>query len=232
MALADHKPKFGDVEMTRTQIKDAIRNPMVQTKIKLRSKWQSPIKYKVLQTFQLKPVDRKEVYKILALAITPAKAKQHTYSRAFWGYRDISLVKDFECGVLTFKGLAVCLFYKRQVNEVEPVATDPIPLGALENDDDLYARLDLFSKSPRELHQSVREDLLTLTEENAELKYQVSTRTTLLAEMQSKLTAAETALKETQTKLKEIQSKGKDSNERSQSNSSNKGKQKAKRKTK
>lgn len=174
--LADHKPRTTEVELSAKEVREACKKPMIQTKIKLHSKWAAPIKYKVLQVFQLKKEDRKEVFKILAVAITPAKAKLAVHAKAFWSYRDISLTKDFDCGVLMFKGLAVCLFYKRQCTEVEPIATDPVPIGALENEDDIYARLDLFSKSPRELHQSVREEFLELNMQITELGYDIKAR--------------------------------------------------------
>jgi len=175
MALVDHKPTTAEVpQLTKKQLKEACKDTFIQTKVKLRSRWAAPIKYKVLQTFQLSDKDRKHVAKTMIKAVTPTIAREIAHKEALWSYRDISLVKDFECGVLQFKGLAVCLFYKRQCNEIEPVATDPVPIGALEDEVDLYARLDLFSKSPRELHSSVREELLSLSMEVEELKHELA----------------------------------------------------------
>jgi hypothetical protein len=144
------------------------------------------MKYKVLMTFQLNNKDRKEVAKILTLAVTPQKAKHVIVGRVGWSYRDVTTVKDFEVGILQFKGLWVCLFCKRQCNEVEPVAVDPVPIGALENEDDIWARLDLFSKSPRQLVGVVREELLEQSIQIEELKQQVAIRDALLKPLMDK----------------------------------------------
>jgi hypothetical protein len=196
MPLTDHKPRTGDPEpLTRKEVKEACKNPMVQTKIKLRSKWRAPITYKVLQVFQLSKQDRKEVSKTLVQAITPDKARRAILGKVGWMYRGISLVKDHDVGLLVFKGLAVCLFYKRQFSEIEPIATDPIPLGSLEDDDDIWARLDLFSKSPRELHATVGPELVELNNENTELKYQVKVRDTIIESLEQKVVALQEQIK-------------------------------------
>lgn len=203
--LSDHKPKLTEERpLTKQELKDACKNPMVQTKAKLKRQWDkqekryktwnTPLKYKVLQVFQLNDADRKEVAKVMVKAITPQKAKELIFAKSMWSYRDITLTKDFDCGILQFKGLAVCLYFKRQCNEIEPVATDPTPIGALENDDELYARLDLFSKSPRELHASVREEMLLQEMELTELKYQVHSLEQQLIERESKIKLLKTEL--------------------------------------
>lgn len=190
--LSDHgKTRPDSDRLSKAELKEACSGTFVQTKIKLRSRWSAPLKYKVLMTFQLSEEDRKVVAKGLVKAITPkeAKALREPISLGWssWSYRDISLMKDFECGVLQFKGLAVCLFYKRQCAEIEPVATDPVPIGALESEDDIWARLDLFSKSPRELHASVREDLIESNIQIEELKHGIAVRDAMIIDLERRL---------------------------------------------
>lgn len=207
MLVDYHKPRDEAKRLTKKQMKEACKDPMLQTKIKLRSKWKAPIKYRVLQVFQLNEVDRREVAKIMVQSVTPDEAKQATFLKPFWSYRDISLVKDFECGILCFKGLAVCLFYKRQCYEVEPVATDPVPIGALENEDDIWARLDLFSKSPRELHATVRPELLELSMQATELKHRLNMRDIEVNSLQKQVRNQNIVIVDLEAKLKEVKAK-------------------------
>lgn len=215
--LAEHG-KVKQEKLTRKQLKEACKDTFKQTKIKLRTKWGTAIKYKVLMTFQLNDKDRREVAKVLALAVTPMKAKEqiilarrriqertgdlHAALNCPWSYRDISMVKDFECGVLQFKGLAVCLFYKRQCSEIEPEPKDPIPIGALENDDDIWARLDLFSKSPRQLIGDIREELIENAVENVELKHTIAVRDALLHAEEYKVKALQAKVNVLEAQLK------------------------------
>ena len=188
MALADHKAKSDSKQrLSKKEMRDACKNPLTQTKIKIKSRWLAPLKYKVLQTFQLNERDRKEVVKMLTTATTPEKAMKAIYLKPFWSYRSISLIKDFECGVLQFKNLGVCLFYKRQCSEIEPMPSEPVPIGALESDDDIWARLDLFSKSPRQLVSDARIELAELDMKVAELQHIVSSQANVIAALENEL---------------------------------------------
>lgn len=156
--LKDKKSNRELAEFTQKQLKAITKKPLRQTKLKLRKGFSNaPITYTVLMTTQLTEPDRKIVTKALVHCTTPNKCRELMAKEPGWMYRDISFVQDHKCGLLLYKGLSVALFYHRQVINIEPMPNDPVPSGVLENDEDVWVRLDLFSLSPRQQHQELRE---------------------------------------------------------------------------
>lgn len=214
--LTDHKSNKELPELTRKQLKAACKGSFPETRRKLKQGLGfAPLFYYVLTVHQLNDKDQKIVDKALAVCINPVEAKQLTRlsqaggAASGFSYRDISLVKDFECGVLMYKGLAVALYYKRQVTKIEPEPMDPVPTGALESLEDVWARLDLFSKSPKQLVGSLKEELLEKERTILELQQQLKATETLLttADKQlalSKQKSAETASTVVQLKASQI----------------------------
>lgn len=217
--LTDHKSNKELPELTRKQLKAACKGSFPETRRKLKQGLGfAPLFYYVLTVHQLNDKDQKIVDKALAVCINPVEAKKLCKAQVIagsvllatkWSYRDISLVKDFECGVLMYKGLAVALYYKRQVTKIEPEPMDPVPTGALESLEDVWARLDLFSKSPKQLVGSLKEELLEKERTILELQQQLKATETLLttADKQlalSKQKSAETASTVVQLKAAQI----------------------------
>lgn len=178
-------------KLTTRQLRAACKNSFPATRRKLKHGiGTAPLYYYVLQVHQLKESDQKIVNKGLATCTTPVECRKLAASGvANWMYRDISLVKDFECGILLYKGLAVALYYKRQVNKIEPEPMDPVPTGALLNLDDVWARLDLFSKSPRQLVDTLKEELLEKERTILELTQQLKAANTLQESADKKIAA-------------------------------------------
>lgn len=195
--------------LTKKQLREACKAPLLQTKLKMRKGFQAaPLFYYVLMTHQLNEVDKKIVTKGLLHAITPLEAKELVLTQPGWMFRDISLIKDFECGVLMYKGLAVALYYKRQVSKIEPEPYEPVPSGALENPKDVWARLDLFSKSPRQLVADAQEELLLKDQEIIELKQQLEAMKVLNASFEVKQKKhLMSQLRDTQSQLSEANTK-------------------------
>jgi hypothetical protein len=178
--LTDHKSNKELPELNRKQLKQACRGTFPETKRKLKQGLGlAPLFYYVLTVHQLNDKDQKIVDKALVLCTNPVEAKKYLLKQPGFSYRDISLVKDFECGVLVYKGLAVALFYKRQVTKIEPEPMDPVPTGALESLEDVWARLDLFTKSPKQLVGSLKEELLEKERTILELQQQLRATETL-----------------------------------------------------
>lgn len=136
-----------------------------QTKLKIKKGFvNAPITYEVLMVHQLKPEDKKIIEKGLALATTPDKAatlvqKPEPGKKCFWTLKMVSLIGTNDIRVLAYKNLEVAVFVKRQTSKVTPEPEDPSPEGVLENAEDVWARVDLFIKSPRQLLKSVQEEL-------------------------------------------------------------------------
>ena len=176
--------------LTTRQLRAACKGAFPETRRKLRHGiGTAPLFYYVLQVHQLKADDQKIITKALATCTNPVECKKLIGKQPNWMYRDISLIKDFECGILLYKGLAVALYYKRQVNKIEPEPMDPVPSGALENLDDVWARLDLFSKSPRQLVDTLKEELLEKERTILELTQQLKAANTLKETADKKLAA-------------------------------------------
>jgi hypothetical protein len=151
-----------------------------QTRLKLRNGFhKAPISYRVLMISQFSAIDNKEVSKGLALAITPEKAKEllpRPGKQTKWKLiqnSSVGLCGTYDVQQLLYKGLEVAVFWKRQTSEVIPDPSDPVPEGILENPDDVWARLDLFHKSARQMVGVVGAELNTLRSELASKDAQI-----------------------------------------------------------
>lgn len=181
-----------------------------QTKLKLRKGFvAAPINYRVLMVTQFTDEDRNIISKGLIVATNPIraavllpKADEHLKpqrERSKWSMRALSLVRDFDVQILMYKGVEVALFLKRQTSVVTPEPEDPAPEGVLEDDEDIWARLDLFSKSPRQLVGSVRDELAARNDEIAKLTSYVETLKKALADEARTITSLRTQLANAQT---------------------------------
>jgi hypothetical protein len=157
-----------------------------QTRLKLRKGFMAaPLRYKVLMVSQFNDVDSKIIQKGLIQAINPTEANKllpgpsdrllPSAKRSKWMLRAVSQVGDFDINVLLYRGSPVALYFKRPISIVEPEEGDPAPEGYVEDENDLWVRLDLFSKSPRQLVGSVRGELADKNAEIERLKDEVLT---------------------------------------------------------
>lgn len=164
-----------------------------QTKLKVRKGFiAAPMHYNILMVHQFNDQDQKTISKGLIKALTPEKAKVLLPTskdsllprdkRSKWSliaHSSVGLSGTFDLYILRFKGLDVAVFFKRQTSVITPEPEDPAPEGYVQDEDDLWARLDLFSKSARQLVGSVRSEL---SNQDAEIS-----RLTLENEAQTKV---------------------------------------------
>lgn len=180
--------------LSKKEMKRALANPFKETKRKLKQGFGiAPIYYYVPKNTQFNPKDQAIIAKGLALAFNPQDCHKLVAKVPGWSYREISLVHDFECGALLYKGLAVAVYFKRQVDKIEPEPMDPVPAGALENLNDVWARLDLITKSPRQLVGSVANELMLERTKSQDLQHQLNATNALLLAAHKKLHALEKA---------------------------------------
>lgn len=152
-----------------------------QTRLKMRKGFvAAPMQYRKLMVHQFTDEDVKIISKGLIKASTPAKAKELLpcpgNMKSKWMLRAISHVGTFDVQILQYKGLEVALFFKRQVSVIEPELEDPAPEGCIENDDDIWARMELFGKSPRQLVGSVAQELADKDAQISALQIQLESK--------------------------------------------------------
>lgn len=178
--------------LSKKEMKKALAKPFRETKRKLKQGFGvAPIFYYVPRLYQFGQKDKDAIAKGLSLAFNPQDCQVLVAKVPGWSYRDISLVGDFEVGALLYKGLVVAVFFKRQVDKIEPDPTDPIPAGALENLNDVWARLDLYIKSPRQLVGSVAEELMLEKMKSQDLQHQLTATNALLLAAHKKISILE-----------------------------------------
>ncbi len=139
-----------------------------------------PIKYRVLVAMQLSKADKLEVAAKVATVYTGQEAIEAAFHRKNptvwvnenWQYEILD--KTGRVGVLKFRGAEVALFFKRQIQEFEPLPIDPIPEGIIKDPEDAWQRYDLFGLSARQVSARVGKTNRDLEEElrlaNEELK--------------------------------------------------------------
>lgn len=152
-----------------------------QTRLKMRKGFvAAPLKYKILMVHQFTDEDVKIISKGLIKATTPIKAKDllptPTNMKSKWRIKYISQVGIHDVQLLTYKECEVALFFKRSVSIIEPELEDPAPEGYIQNEDDLWARMDLFGKSPRQLVGSVAQELADKDVEISALKLHLESK--------------------------------------------------------
>ena len=167
--------------LSKKEMKKALSKPFKETKRKLKQGFGvAPMFYYVPKLYQFNQLDKKAIADGLATAWTPIDCQVLTAKKAGWSFRDVSLVGDFEVSVLLYKSLAVAVFFKRQCNKIEPMPTDPVPAGALENLNDVWARMDLYIKSPRQLVGSIGQELMLERMKTQDLQHLLNATDSLL----------------------------------------------------
>lgn len=167
------------------------------------------LQYRKLMVAQFTPQDHKIIAKGLVKATTPSKAEVllpqpgdnllPREQRSKWSMRSVSLIGNADVWVLLYKGLEVAVFFRRQTSLITPEPGDPIPEGYLQHADDVWARMDLFSKSPRQLVGSVREELAEKDREIQRLTIEVETQSHLLKTQAKQLEQLRRQLKDAQS---------------------------------
>jgi hypothetical protein len=165
--------------------KDKLMVASRQTRLKLRKGYQNaPLTYTVLMVGQFTVQDEKEIAKGLVIGTTPEKAKKllpTPIKKTKWSLKPLMLVGNYDAHLLQYKGLEVALYFRRQVSIVTPEACDPAPEGVLQNPDDVWARIDLFQKSPRQLVGTVTAELESKDREIIRLNYEIEAKDALLS---------------------------------------------------
>ena len=130
-----------------------------------------PIKYRVLVAEQLSKADKVEVASKVAAIYTGPEACESSFHRKnptqwvneHWQYEILDRVG--RVSVLKYRGAEVALFFKRQIQEFEPLPIDPIPEGIIKDPNDAWQRYDLFGLSARQVSARVGKANRNLEEE-------------------------------------------------------------------
>jgi len=177
-----------------------------QTRLKMRRGYvKAPLSYTVLMITQFTEKDEKEIMKGLVKATTPEKAKvllPVPGRKSNWSMKPLMLVGDHNIHLLSFKGAEVSLFFQRKTSVITPEPEDPAPEGVIEHADDVWIRLDLFNKSPRQLVGAVLEDLEEKDREIKRLEIMVDA-------LQASISANEHTMKSLRGQLEATQKKSK-----------------------
>jgi hypothetical protein len=167
----------------------------VQTREKLRHGFHKrPLAYYIPATNQLNDKDKKLVAKTLVKITNAVQAKALVVKGGKWGFSMAASLDTPRMGILSYKGVEISVFFKRYTTMVVPDAMDPVPEGALENQDDVWKRFDLFGWSIHKIHKSVREEVTSQEIEN-------QLQSVELSALQKKITSLETENKSLRTQL-------------------------------
>jgi molecular chaperone GrpE (heat shock protein) len=130
--------------LSKWTLKQGARYSMNKTRLK--TGFADTVKYKVLEISGLNKIDRLKVAQQIVLIATGKDASELPV-REGWGYKVLDM--HGRVGVLTFRGMEVAVFYKRQTMDIIPEDTDPVPEAVLEDPADAWMRLDLTGSSAR-----------------------------------------------------------------------------------
>jgi hypothetical protein len=130
------------------------------------------LKYTVLTINQMSKVDREIVIGTLKTVTTGAHAMTLPNTP---GWRTERLDMLGRALVVSYHGIEVAVFFKRQLSEVRLHPGDRFPEGCLQESEDAWQRLDLLGQSAKKANLVLTTQLKRLEEENKLMKQQVST---------------------------------------------------------
>ena len=170
-----------------------------------------PIKYRVLVAEQLSKADKIEVAAKVATIYTGPEAVEASFTRTnptqwkneHWQYEVLD--KLGRVAVLKFRGAEVALFFKRQIQEFEPLPIDPIPEGIIKDPNDAWCRYDLFGLSARQVSARVGKANRDLEEELRLAEDEIKAKQVLVDKVETenfKLHQANEKLQDEMNKLK------------------------------
>lgn len=105
--------------------------------------------YRILDADGLAKLTREKVDAFVRGLKTGDEARNAAYNEKAegWGYHILNS-KGRECGVLTFNGMEVALYYKRHTVPVESAECDPFPQNALKDPKDVWVRFEFLHCRP------------------------------------------------------------------------------------
>jgi len=123
---------------------------------------------------------------MVATLYTGPEAISHSFTRveagkwvhANWQFQYLDLLG--RAAVLKFKGAEVALFFKRQIAEVEPLPSDPIPEGVIEDPADIWMRIDLLGMSAKQVTSKVGKDKRDLEQQLVLANQEIAAKQKLL----------------------------------------------------
>jgi molecular chaperone GrpE (heat shock protein) len=128
-----------------------------QTKARLRNMAGTTISYKVLKINQLSKASKLDIATAIASLNTGPQAQELRGKPPGWGYEVLDTLGRI--GVLRYRGVDVCLFFKRECSEVVLEDCDPVPEGELKDPQDVWTRLDLMGLSARQVNVRIKQHL-------------------------------------------------------------------------
>lgn len=134
------------------------KNPMLTRLYRPGYVFDKGLTFQILPSSHLKPAEKAAVRAFIKPLLTGYQAEAIVYKEDplskkkghehGWAYKKMDL--QGRVGVMSFRGMEVALFYKRQMTEIKPVPGEPIPENIIQEPTDVWVRFDLLGKSARE----------------------------------------------------------------------------------
>jgi molecular chaperone GrpE (heat shock protein) len=123
--------------------------------------------YKILQADQVRGTDRERASAVASFVRTAEDAHKLAGHE---GFSYFGLDTRGRVGVVRFNGIEVALLFLRQVNEVEPGPSDPVPERTLKAPHDAWIQIDLLNTDDSTKEKGISERLRRALESNKRLE--------------------------------------------------------------
>lgn len=169
------------------------------------------VRYRVLVASLLSAADRDLALAEARVLLTGMQAEamvkiaQAGEAKTCWGCFTADTLGNVK--ILRYKGVDAVLYYKRPVTEIEPFPGDPVPLGVIEDPQDVWVRFELLGASARKVAAISTHERLQLTKQihNLTIEIQAAEADRDRAEKLAKVAEAELApLKAELTRMRAV----------------------------
>jgi hypothetical protein len=173
-----------------------------------------PIRYRILLAAQLSQADKLTATAKVATLNTGPEAFKHSFQQIpgtprwifeNWQFESKDLKGDI--WALKFKGAEVCMFYKRQITEVEPLPCDPIPEGVIRDPGDAWVRVDLMGLSARQVSTKVGKEMRSVSEQLALAEKEITAKQAVIDTLETQIFQNDKLLLEKDDTIKKLRGK-------------------------
>src|SRR5712675_1059733 len=154
------------------------------------------VRYRVLVASQLSVTDRDKALAEARILLTGEQVEAMikvtqaiTPMKSPWGCFTADTLGNVK--ILRYKGVDVVLYYKRPVTEIEPFPGDPIPLGMVQDPQDVWVRFELLGGSGKRVAALSTRERLMLAKQISDLKVALQAAEAERNDAEKKMRAAE-----------------------------------------
>ena len=158
------------------------RGKPVTTPVHYHKHWkETQIKYKVLSISQLSKAWIQTIRAVVKPLVSGTTAEAYCRKTAYdlalqgvksdWAYTIIDHLGN--AGIMTYRGIQVALFFKRQITEIAPAIGEKPPDNPITDPDDVWQRLDLLGPSAKKANIVLKNYHDKLEEDNKLLRNQL-----------------------------------------------------------